>query len=130
MKKVILFSLDYCKRVFNLKNFHWHSIVKKTVIGAIAVLPILLVSCASTTSAEGGLHLTSYAKIPLMDRIYKPNDKKLESIAKVNKPYYQALRTPTYVKVYHGSYKDSQGNVINGGFMWLKVSNGTPKTNF
>jgi len=104
--------------------------MKKVIVFGLSVLPILLVSCASTTATEGGQHLTSYAKIPLMDRIYKPNDKKLESIARVNKPYYQALRTPTYVKVYHGSYRDSQGNVINGGFMWLKVSNGTPKTNF
>ena len=106
--------------------------MKKVLLFGIIVLPILLVSCASTTTAakEENQHLTSYAKIPLMKRIYKPNDKKLESIARVNKPYFQALRTPTYVKVYHGSYRDSQGNVINGGFMWLKVSNGTPRTNF
>jgi hypothetical protein len=105
--------------------------MKKVIMSALAILPVLLVSCASTTQAEEeNQHLTSYAKTPLMDRIYKPNDKKLESIARVNEPYFQALRTPTYVKVYHGSYKDSQGNVINGGFMWLKVSNGTPKTNF
>jgi len=105
--------------------------MKKVILLGFTVLPILLVSCAATTTAaQENQQLTSYAKTPLMDRIYKPNDKKLESIAKVNEPYYQALRTPTYVKVYHGSYRDSQGNVINGGFMWLKVSNGTPKTNF
>jgi len=104
--------------------------MKKTILFGLSVLPILLVSCASTTATEGSQQLTDYAKTPLVDKIYKPNDKKLESIAKVNEPYYQALRTPTYVKVYHGSYRDSQGNVINGGFMWLKVSNGTPKTNF
>jgi hypothetical protein len=105
--------------------------VRKVLLLSLTILPILLVSCASTTTAaQGGQHLTSYAKTPLMDRIYKPNDKKLESIARVNEPYFQALRTPTYVKVYHGSYRDSQGNVINGGFMWLKVSNGTPRTNF
>jgi len=105
--------------------------MRKVILLSLSVFPILFVSCASTTEAQQeNQHLTSYAKIPLMDRIYKSNDKKLESIARVNKPYYQALRTPTYVKVYHGSYRDSQGNVINGGFMWLKVSNGTPKTNF
>jgi len=105
--------------------------MKKVLLFGLAVLPILFVSCASTTqAAQEGQHLTSYAKTPLLKRIYKPNDKKLESIARVNEPYFQSLRTPTYVKVYHGSYRDSQGNVINGGFMWLKVSNGTPKTNF
>jgi hypothetical protein len=105
--------------------------VRKILLFGFTVLPIFLISCASTTTtAQENQHLTSYAKIPLMDRIYKSNDKKLESIARVNEPYFQALRTPTYVKVYHGSYRDSQGNVINGGFMWLKVSNGTPKTNF
>jgi len=104
---------------------------RKYLLFSLAVLPVFLVSCASTVQAgKENQHLTSYAKTPLLKRIYKPNDKKLESIAKVNKPYFQALRTPTYVKVYHGSYRDSQGNVINGGFMWLKVSNGTPKTNF
>jgi len=104
--------------------------VRKAILFGLTVLSILFVSCASTTTTQENQQLTSYAKIPLMDRIYKPTDKKLESIARVNKPYFQALRTPTYVKVYHGSYRDSQGNVINGGFMWLKVSSGTPKTNF
>jgi len=104
--------------------------MKKVILFGLSALPILLVSCASTTASEENQHLTRYAKTSLMDRIYKPKDKKLEFIARVNKPYFQALRTPTYVKVYHGSYRDSQGNVINGGFMWLKVSNGTPKTNF
>jgi len=105
--------------------------MRKTFLLGFTIMPILFVSCASTTTtAQENQQLTSYAKTPLMDRIYKPKDKKLESIAKVNEPYFQALRTPTYVKVYHGSYRDSQGNVINGGFMWLKVSNGTPKTNF
>ena len=103
--------------------------MRKSLLLSLAVLPVLLVSCASTTTQEIQ-HLTSYAKTPLLKRIYKPNDKKLESIARVNEPYFQALRTPTYVKVYHGSYRDSQGNVINGSFMWLKVSNGIPKTNF
>lgn len=105
--------------------------MRKVILLSLSVFPILFVSCASTTEAQQeSQQLTSYAKTPLMDRIYKPTDKKLESIARVNEPYFQALRTPTYVKVYHGSYRDSQGNVINGGFMWLKVSDGTPKTNF
>ncbi len=97
---------------------------------ALLFLPIafVLFSCASATANKE--ELSEEAHYSLMKKIYHSNDKKLESIVRVNEPYFQTLNSPLYVKVYHGSYKDSQGNVINGGFMWLKLSSGKPKTNF
>ena len=85
---------------------------------------LLLASCAEQTKQ------VAHPDYNLMNEIYGADMNKLQYVFQAPEPNYQTLNPPTYVKVYHGSYKDDQGNVINGGFMWLKLSNGKPETNF
>ncbi len=86
---------------------------------------MFLFSCAQTTKK------VVHPNYDLMNEIYGPTTlNNLQQLFEAPAPNYQTLNAPTYIKVYHGSYQDKEGNVINGGFMWLKLSSGKPKTNF
>ncbi len=37
---------------------------------------------------------------------------------------------PKYIKVWVGSYRDNRGNFIPGGWIWLRVRDCAPETNF
>ncbi len=92
----------------------------------VLALSLTLFSCAEQTHQQ-----VKKLNYNLFDKIYNQADMhKINSLTQVENPNIQTLNTPTYVKVFHGSYKDKEGNVINGGFMWLKLNNGSPHTNF
>lgn len=98
--------------------------MKKALL-LVAVLGLF--SCAQETQHQQVKKL-NYS---LFDKIYHQVDtQKINALTQVENPNVQTLNTPTYVKVFHGSYKDKEGNVINGGFMWLKLDSGSPSTNF
>jgi hypothetical protein len=92
----------------------------------IVLSSIWIVSCGVKTDKE--IQRVNYS---LYEKLYG-NDEKIalkpvEKVIIADKP---VLNTPKYIKVYRGSYKDSNGNVIEGGNILLKIDDGEPKTDF
>jgi hypothetical protein len=89
-------------------------------------ISVLITSCGVKTSQE--VQRINYS---LYDKLYNDAEKTalkpVENVIIADKP---VLNAPKYIKVYRGSYKDSNGNVIEGGTILLKVDDGEPKTDF
>lgn len=67
----------------------------------------------------------------LYEKLYGDEEKTaLKPIEKVIIADKPVLNAPKYIKVYRGSYKDSNGNIIEGGTILLKIDDGEPNTDF
>lgn len=94
---------------------------------AILMITTLCFSCASQVQ-ENKVQSLNYS---LLESIYNQVD--IQSIKPVDSITLRSstiLKSPSYIKVYRGSYKDEKGNVVESGFEWLKVDDGIPSTNF
>jgi len=92
----------------------------------LSLLMILVASCSVKTDQE--VQRINYS---LYEKLYgdaeKTALKPVEKVIIADKP---VLNAPKYIRVYRGSYKDSNGNVVEGGTILLKVDDGEPKTDF
>jgi len=60
----------------------------------------------------------------------KVEDEAVRKVDKIEEKDTTILNVPKYIKVYRGSYKDENGNVVSGGIELIKIDNGEPNTNF
>lgn len=87
----------------------------------------LCFSCAGQVQ-ESKVQKLNYS---LLERIYTETDAKtLSVLSNVVERNSTTLKSPRYIKVYRGSFRDEKGNVVEGGFEWIKVDDGLPDTNF
>lgn len=94
-------------------------------ITVIALLGIILVSCAKKEVKPKKINYS------LLDEIYTQVDKKAETlVSNIVEKRGKVLKVPKYIKVFRGSYKDENGNVVEAGFQWLRIDDGIPDTNF
>jgi len=99
--------------------------MRKVVIGLV-LSSIWIASCGVKTDQE--VQRINYS---LYEKLYNDAEKTaLKPVEKVIIADKPVLNMPKYIKVYRGSYKDSNGNVIEGGMILLKVDDGDPKTDF
>lgn len=97
--------------------------MKKFIVSA--VIPFMF-GCAVKESNE--VKAIDYS---LYDEIYeKLEQKDIEKVKGLKEEHKTILNVPKYIKVYRGSYKDENGNVVAGGMEFIKVDNGSPDTNF
>jgi hypothetical protein len=99
--------------------------MKKAIIGLIG-MGALIASCSVKTDQD--VQRINYS---LYKKLYGDEEKvvlkPVEKVIIADKP---VLNAPKYIRVYRGSYKDSNGNVIEGGTILLKIDDGTPNTDF
>lgn len=99
--------------------------MRKFVIGLV-LSSVWIASCAVKTDQE--VQRINYS---LYEKLYGDEEKAIlkpvQNVIIANKP---VLNAPKYIKVYRGSYKDSSGNVIEGGIILLKIDDGEPNTDF
>lgn len=97
--------------------------MKKVIL--IMAVPILVACGEATQKAK------TKPDYSLLDEIYKKPEVKLKRLVNhIVERRGKVLKSPKYIKVYRGSYKDSKGNVVDGGYEWIKVDEGQPDTNF
>ena len=97
--------------------------MKKVITGLLSVG--LLTSCVKKPVQ---IKAVDYS---LLDRIYQNVEKKdLEKIEKIREEDKKVLKIPRYIKVYRGSFKDENGNVVEGGFELIRIDDGAPDTDF
>ncbi len=90
------------------------------------LIPLMFLSSCATKKVEKVKENYSFLK-----EIYeKPDKKVLESVKNLKHERKQVLKTPKYVKIYRGSYRDEKGNVVEGGIEYLLIDDATPNTNF
>jgi len=98
----------------------------KTLLLALVLVAVSITSCSAKTDQE--VKRINYS---LYDKLYNDAEKTalkpVEKIIIADKP---VLNAPKYIKVYRGSYKDSNGNIIEGGIILLKIDDGEPNTDF
>lgn len=94
--------------------------------GLIALAALMLVSCAKKPVK---VETVDYS---LLDRIYKSVDekdvKKIKALGTLEGR--KVVKCPEYIKVYRGSFKDENGNVVEGGFELIRINDATPDTDF
>ena len=87
---------------------------------------IWIASCGVKTNQD--VQRINYS---LYEKLYgdteKADLKPVEKVIIADKP---VLNAPKYIRVYRGSYKDSNGNIVEGGTILLKIDDGDPKTDF
>jgi hypothetical protein len=87
---------------------------------------VLVASCGVKTNQD--VQRINYS---LYEKLYNDAEKTalspVEKVIIADKP---VLNAPKYIRVYRGSYKDSNGNVVEGGTILLKIDDGDPKTDF
>ena len=92
---------------------------------ALGLAIVILTSCAEKKVEPKKLNYS------LLDEIYTQVDKKAETIvSNIVERRGKVLKVPKYIKVFRGSYRDENGNVVEAGFQWLRVDDGIPDTNF
>lgn len=90
-------------------------------------LGLIIASCG----ANAGKQAVEKNPYSLLDEIYSKPDKQVEKLVRdIKEKDGKVLRVPKYIKVYRGSYRDDKGNVVSGGFEYIRVDDGTPDTNF
>lgn len=95
----------------------------------LLVLSMALFGCAGMhKNVDEKVEVINYS---LLDSIYGHVDVQVQKIiGDLKERESKVLRSPKYIKVYRGSFKDDKGNVVEGGFEWIKVDDGNPDTNF
>jgi len=63
----------------------------------------------------------------IFDEIYRPPESLMPKRVEGIKP---SATCPRYIKVWVGSYRDKRGNFVQGGWIWLKIRDCIPETNF
>lgn len=57
-----------------------------------------------------------------------------DSTEKVYIPRYREhiphIKTPEYIRVWRGSYRDAYGNYVEEGYEWIKIREALPETHF
>jgi hypothetical protein len=97
-----------------------------TSLITLLLLSIWIASCSVKTNQN--IQRINYS---LYEKLYNDEEKTaLKPVEKVIIADKPVLNRPKYIKVYRGSYKDSNGNVIEGGTILLKIDNGEPNTDF
>jgi hypothetical protein len=92
----------------------------------LLLLSIWITSCSVKT--DQNIQRINYS---LYEKLYNDEEKTaLKPVEKAIIADKPILNMPKYIKVYRGSYKDSNGNVIEGGTILLKIDNGEPNTDF
>ena len=90
-------------------------------------LGLIIASCG----ANAGKQAVEKNPYSLLDEIYAKPDKQIEKLVRdIQEKDGKVLRVPKYIKVYRGSYRDDKGNVVSGGFEYIRVDDGNPDTNF
>jgi len=89
------------------------------------LLTLLFVGCARPQTAEPTR--VEPAKT-IFDEIYRPSENLLPK--RIVGIKHDTVRCPRYIKVWVGSYRDKAGNFVPGGWIWLKVGDCGPETNF
>lgn len=94
--------------------------------GVIVLVGIatLIISCGKKEIKPEKLNYS------LLDKIYKDVETTDLKAIDLKTNDIKTLNVPKYIKVYRGSFKDSNGNVVEGGYEWLKIDSGEPDTNF
>ncbi len=99
----------------------------RKVIAVFLAFSVFLAGC-STKKVEAVEKKSSYS---LLDEIYsKPDEKVKELVRNMKEVRKEVLKSPKYIKIYRGSYRDEQGNVVLGGMEYLLIDDGTPDTDF
>lgn len=99
--------------------------MRKLAIGLI-LTSVWISSCSVKTDQE--VQRINYS---LYEKLYGDEEKvALKPVEKVIIADKPVLNAPKYIRVYRGSYKDSSGNVIEGGTILLKIDEGEPNTDF
>ena len=95
---------------------------KKLILVACMIFPVL-VSCASSKPLAG-IYKNGGA-YDLYSRMDSSVDKSLAIEAK--RP---PVSPSEYMRVYRGSYKDDNGNLVEGGWELIRLRKETPDANF
>ncbi len=98
--------------------------MKKILVVSIG-LSILVGCSAKDVKVE---QLSSYS---LYDELYENvEEQELKKVKSLREEDKVILSVPKYIRVYRGSYKDENGNVVEGGMELIKIDNGEPNTDF
>lgn len=86
--------------------------------------------CLSTAACGGRNSIPNFVEntggyTGLYDEVDKKVDKKL--LVEKKRP---GLKHPEYLRVWRGSYNDSNGNFIEDGWEWILLERGGPDANF
>ena len=93
---------------------------------AVVLIGLMLASCGTATKEK--VVKLNYS---LLDSIYTQVDKQeVEKVRNVVERHSKVLKQAKYIKVYRGSYRDDNGNVVEGGFEYIRIDDGIPDTNF
>lgn len=94
----------------------------------ITLSTVLFLTACSTTGQQP---LSNQLDYSLLKNIYTQADNTvLEKVKTIRETSKETLKQPKYIRVYRGSYKDNRGNVVDAGFEYILVDDGTPDTNF